>query len=212
MERKNLAMRQRTTMDQKLPDNYEEKMKNFHTFVSNQIAKQGIRNDSIINMDKVPLTFNIPMNKTVEEKGKSAVTVNTTFHKKASFTVFLSCTASGQKVPPMGIFKRNAAIKDKLSSGVIIHYNKKGWMDYDVMDLWLQKCCVKRAGRFFRQKKSLPVLDTMRAHISDITKDHVKATKSIPVVILGGLTKLLQPLDISVNKSFKCQMRKLGEH
>jgi hypothetical protein len=47
------------------------------------------------------------------------------------------------------------------------------------------------------------VLDSMRAHISDISKERIQATDSILAVIPGGLTKLLQPLDISVNKTFK---------
>jgi hypothetical protein len=38
----------------------------FRTFVQKQIAEHKIRNDNIINMDEVPLTFDIPMNRTVE--------------------------------------------------------------------------------------------------------------------------------------------------
>ena len=82
------------------------------------------------------------------------------------------------------------------------------------MDLWLKRCYVQRPGGFFRQQKSLLVLDSidsMRAHISDISKERIQATDSILAVIPGGLTKLLQPLDISVNKTFKAELRKLWE-
>ena len=48
-------------------------------------------------------------------------------------------------------------------------------------------------------------------HISDVTKERIRSTGSIPAVIPGGLTKILQPLDISVNKFFKTEMRKLWE-
>lgn len=84
-------------------------------------------------------------------------------------------------------------------------------MDNEVMDLWLNRCYVKRPGGFFRQKKSLLVLDSMRAHISDVTKERIRATDSIPAVIPGGLTKLLQPLDISVNRCFKAELRHIWE-
>jgi hypothetical protein len=39
-----------------------EKLQSFRTFVQKQIAEHKIRNDNIINMDEVPLTFDIPMN------------------------------------------------------------------------------------------------------------------------------------------------------
>jgi mannose/cellobiose epimerase-like protein (N-acyl-D-glucosamine 2-epimerase family) len=51
-----------------------------------------------------------------------------------------------------------------------LHNNEKGWMDNNGMDLWLKTCYVQRPGGFFRQQKSLLVLDSMRAHISDISK------------------------------------------
>lgn len=211
MKRKNLAIRQRTTLSQTLPDDHREKMAAFQAFVADQTKKFNLGSDQIVNMDEVPLTFDIPMNRTIESKGASSVNIRTTGHEKASFTVVLACTASGKKLPPMVIFKRKTAIKDKLPPGVVVHQNEKGWMDNEVMDLWLNRCYVKRPGGFFRQKKSLLVLDSMRAHISDVTKERIRATDSIPAVIPGGLTKLLQPLDISVNRCFKAELRHIWE-
>ena len=83
------------------------------------------------------------MNRTVEKKGISSITIRTTGHEKSSFTVVLACTASGRKLPPMMIFKRKTVIKEKLPSGVIVHNNEKGWMDNNVMDLWLKRCYVQ---------------------------------------------------------------------
>jgi hypothetical protein len=40
---------------------FVEKLQSFRTFVQKQIAEHKIRNDNIINMDEVPLTFDIPM-------------------------------------------------------------------------------------------------------------------------------------------------------
>jgi hypothetical protein len=45
----------------------------------------------------------------------------------------------------------------------------------------------------------------------DISKNRIKATDSVPAVIPGGLTKVLQPLDISVNKCFKAELRRIWE-
>ena len=103
----------------------------------------------------------------------------------------------------MVIFKRITMPKEKIPNGISFKVNKKGWMMESVMKEWLNECYVKRPGGFFRQKKALLVLDSMRAHITDNVKAFIKSTNSIPAVIPGGTTKDLQPLDISVNRAFK---------
>ena len=85
-------------------------MQLFGTFVQKQIADHKIGNDNIINMNEVPLKFDIPMNRTVEQKGIGSITIHTTGQEKSSFTVVLAFTGSGRKLPPMMDFKRKTAI------------------------------------------------------------------------------------------------------
>ena len=61
--------------------------------------------DHIINMDKVLLTFDIPMGRSVTEKGQRSVNIVTTGNVKSHFTVVLACCGDGSKLPPMVIFK-----------------------------------------------------------------------------------------------------------
>ena len=129
LKRKSLALRTRTTMCQCLPADSQEKMDVFSLFVLDTIHEHGMTRDHIINMDKVPLTFDIPMTTTVDKKGAKSVTIQTTEHGKASLTVVLGCCASGKKLPPMLIFKRKTAIKEKLLAGVLVSNNEKGWMN-----------------------------------------------------------------------------------
>eukprot|EP00745_Piridium_sociabile_P004432 TRINITY_DN12639_c0_g2_i1.p1 TRINITY_DN12639_c0_g2~~TRINITY_DN12639_c0_g2_i1.p1 ORF type:complete len:252 (+),score=34.01 TRINITY_DN12639_c0_g2_i1:61-816(+) len=126
---------------------------------------------------------------------------------KIHFTCVLSCTASGEKLPPMVIFKRVTLPKEKFPKGIVIKVNKKGWMDETVMKTWLTECYGKRPGGFFRRNKAMLVLDSMRAHITDPVKEAIRSTNSILAVIPGGTTKYLQPLDISVNRAFKVALR-----
>ena len=95
-------------------------------------------------MDEVPLTFDIPMNRTVEPRGANSVAVKTTGHEKSHFTCVLAVTASGKKLPPMVIFKRKTLPKDKLPKGIVVRVNPKGWMDNPMMIEWLKHCFVKR--------------------------------------------------------------------
>ena len=53
------------------------------------------------------------------------------------------------------------------------------------------------------------MLDSFKCHISDDIKDRLRKMKTIMGVIPGGCTKLLQPLDVSINKPFKIVFREL---
>ncbi|KAK7934312.1 hypothetical protein WMY93_005208 [Mugilogobius chulae] len=162
-------------------------------------------------MDEVPLTFDIPVNRTVEKTGTRTVPILTTGNEKSSFTVVLGCQANGQKLPPMVIFKRKTLPKEKFPAGVIIKANPKGWMDEDKMSEWLSEIYVKRPGDFFHKHPSLLICDSMRAHLTDAVKKEVKQTNSSLSIIPGGLTKELQPLDVCVNRAFKVKLRAAWE-
>lgn len=211
MKRRNLSIRTRTTISQQLPADYEEKMVIFRTYCQNKITEKKIRPEHITNMDEVPLTFDIPVNRTVEKTGTSTVSIRTTGNEKSSFTVVLGCQANGQKLPPMVIFKRKTLPKEKFPAGVIIKANPKGWMDEERMSEWLREVYVKRPDGFFHKSPSLFICDSMRAHLTDTVKTQVKQTNSVLAIIPGGLTKELQPLDIGVNRSFKVKLRAAWE-
>ena len=51
----------------------------------------------------------------------------------------------------------------------------------------------------------------MRAHLTEDVKKKVNEENIIPVIIPDGFSKILQPLDISVNKSFKTNLRQIWE-
>ena len=55
-------------------------------------------------------------------------------------------------------------------------------------------------------------MDSMRAHLTEDVKKKVNEENTIPVIIPVGLTKILQPLDISVNKSFKTNFGILNDY
>ena len=211
MKRRNLSIRTRTTVSQQLPDDYQENLILFHSYSTNKINEQKILLKHITNMDEVPLTFDIPVNRTVERTGTSAVSIRTTGNEKLSLTVVLACQANGQKLPPMVIFKRKTLPKENFPDGVIIKANPKGWMDEEMMCDWLREVYVKRPDGFFHKSPSLLIYDSMRAHLTDAVKAKVK-TNSELAVIPGGLTKELQPLDIGINRPFKTKLRVAWEH
>ncbi len=64
---------------------------------------------------------------------------------------------------------------------------------------------------FTNNSKSLLIYDSARAHITDDVKNMAKNFSQI-AVIPGGLTKKLQPLDLTANKSFKSKLKTNGKN
>ena len=95
MKRHNLSIRTRTTVSQQLPDDYQEKLMLFRTYCTNKIDDQKIQLKHITNLDEVPLTFDIPVNRMVERTETSAVSVRATGNEKSSLTAVLGCQANG---------------------------------------------------------------------------------------------------------------------
>ncbi|KAG8233128.1 hypothetical protein J437_LFUL012554 [Ladona fulva] len=132
-------------------------------------------------MDEVPLTFDVPSNRTVDINGAKTVMIKTFGIEKTCYTVVLACCADRSKLPLL-IFKRKMLPKCTTQHGIYIHVHPKGWMDGEGMKLWLQK---------------------FKAHVTESAKILATELKTHLAVIPGGMTSLLQPLDVSVNKPFK---------
>ena len=106
MERRGFSIRRRTTVAQKLPKDYENKLISFQRFIISKRKQHSFELKYIGNADQTPLTFDIVTNSTVAEKGNKSVPILTTGHDKDRFTVMLACLGDGTKLPPYVVFKR----------------------------------------------------------------------------------------------------------
>nr|XP_028597585.1 uncharacterized protein LOC114603030 [Podarcis muralis]XP_028597587.1 uncharacterized protein LOC114603030 [Podarcis muralis]XP_028597588.1 uncharacterized protein LOC114603030 [Podarcis muralis]XP_028597589.1 uncharacterized protein LOC114603030 [Podarcis muralis] len=165
MKRCGLAMRTKTRIAQKMPEEYESKILSFHKFVIDARKKNGFENGQIGNMDEVPL----PSNRAVDLKGAKTIAVKTSRQEKTHYMVVLSCCADGTKLPPMLIFKRKTFPKEVIRRGVVVHVHEKGLMDENGMRVWVEKVWSKRPGGLLK-KPALLVLDQFRARISKTKK------------------------------------------
>jgi hypothetical protein len=71
-----------TKISQRMPAEYEAKILEFHTFVIGARNKTCYELSQIGNMDEVPLTFNVPSHRTVNNKGTKTITIKTSTHEK----------------------------------------------------------------------------------------------------------------------------------
>ena len=106
MDRHDLLIRRRTTISQKLPENFEDKLLKFQRFIIAEQKKHEYDLPLIGNADQTLLTFEMLANFMVHAKGTKAVSIMTTGHEKDRFTVMLACLGDGTKLPPYVVFKR----------------------------------------------------------------------------------------------------------
>ena len=206
MNSHNLVLRRKTKIAQKLPKELDDKVIKFHKFVIKCRKKNKYDLACIGNMDETPVWFDMPSNSTVHKAGEKTIFVKTTGHEKSHFTVVLSCMANGKKLMPMVIFKRKLMPKEKFPKGIIVHVHPKGWMDEEGCKIWIAKVWRSRPGGL-KKEKSLLVWDMFRSHRVDSVIKSVRLSNTDVAVIPGGLTSVLQPLDVSLNKPFKDRLR-----
>jgi len=126
LRRNGLCMRTKTTIAQKLPREYERKIIEFHKYVINMRKKLCFEIGQLGNMDEVPLTFDVPSNKTVGVKGSKTIMIKTSGNEKTRYTVVLTCCADGTKLPHLLMFKRKTLPKDVIPHGIYVHVHSKG--------------------------------------------------------------------------------------
>ena len=142
----------------------------------------------------------------VDRKGKKTINVRTTASEKNRITATLCCTASGKMLPPFVVFKgktKRGIKKVPVPHGVVCTTQAKGWMDEERMLEWIQKVWAP----YVDGNRALLSLDTFSGHLTDRVKDALDKCGTKMLVIPGGCTSVLQPLDVSINKPFKAYIR-----
>ena len=120
--------------------------------------------------------------------------------------MMLADLGDGSKLPPYVVFKRKTLPKGLvLPRGIHVRAQVKGWMDEELVKDWLRTVWSQVGGLL--RKRNLLVWDSFRAHLSQNVKSLLKESNTNVVVIPGGMTSILQPLDVGVNKPFKDQLR-----
>ncbi|EXX73263.1 hypothetical protein RIR_jg12104.t1 [Rhizophagus irregularis DAOM 181602=DAOM 197198] len=211
MYRNNLVNRKKTTIARRLPDDYIEQQNQFLSYVLFRRTEHQYPLSLIANMDETPMAFNLPSNTTLEHRGTKSVAILSTGHERANFTVVLACMANGEKLPPVIIFNLVNIPREDFPDGVIVRANPNGWMNEEEMTWWIENIWTQRAKQG-SNPRSLLVLDSFSVHKTDAIKRRFHRKNTDLAIIPGGLTSRLQPIDVSLNKSFKAKMRHLYDH
>lgn len=158
----------------------------------------------IFNADETGYFFKMLPNKTLSSKG-----MNCKGGKlyKDRITVLLTCSANGEKLPPLviGRSKLPRCLRgiDLKSLGIEYESSSKAWMTGNIFNAYLANL-----NEFFKRqnRKILLFIDNCPAHVLDssINLSHIRV-KYLP----PNLTSSLQPLDGGIIRSVKANARKL---
>lgn len=191
MRRNGLSLRRRTSLAQRLPADFREKLVNYQRFVIKLRKKHEYPLDQMGNADQTPVFFDMPTSVTVHKRGDKSVIVKSTGNEKSRVTVMLTCLADGTKLPPYVILKRKTLPKDPMPAGIIVRAQEKGWMESRLVVDWLKVVWVRRPGGL-RRRRYMLVLDAFHGHVTDEVKKQVKELNGDLVIIPGGMTSQLQ--------------------
>ena len=129
--------------------------------------------------------------------------VRTTGSEKRHLTVVLTVLATGEVLPALAIFKGKKQPEFR-EVGVFIRAQHKAWMDEAMMLEWIELVWEPAT----EGCRAMLVLDSFSAHITHAVKQKLKDINTVPLVIPGGCTGKIQPLDVSLNKPFKSYVRR----
>ena len=202
LQRNSFVVRRRTTVSQKLPDDYREKIVNYLVYLRQLRVKEGYKDEDIIVMDETPVWLEQVANSTVERKGSKEVPIKSAGHEKVRLTVVLTARADGTKLKPYIIIPRRRPIKElETLTTVVCAYDNKSWMDDSLTIDYLNRVVGK-----FSFSKRLMIWDSFRCHTSASTRAHLRKLSMASVIIPGGCTGKIQAPDVSWNKSFKSRL------
>jgi transposase-like protein len=206
LKRKQFTLRRRTTVGQHLPNQMIPKVAQFVMNIRKLAIQHCYSLRAIGNMDETPVWLDMPGDTTITRVGSQSVPVRTTGHEKARFTVVLAAMADGTKLKPFVIFKGVRAIPElNQIQGVVVALSRNGWMNEQLTKDWVNRVW----GRLAFSRRLL-VWDAYKCHMMDSVKSMAKRGCNSDIVFIpGGLTKHLQPADVSWNKPFKAAYKRL---
>ena len=105
MSQHKLSNRRKTTIAQRLLEDYVEQQNEFLSYVLYLRKEHDYPLSLIGNMDKTSLSFNLLSNMTIEHSGSKTVSILSTGYEWSNFTVVLAFLTNRIKLPSVIIFK-----------------------------------------------------------------------------------------------------------
>lgn len=209
-----LNFKRRHGLSQKKPQSVEVARKRAadpfvisHYFELLQEVTHNVPPERIYNIDESSFCLDPSRVKVVGEKGKAAHRV-TAGPGRENFTVLMGGSASGNKLPPLIIFKGKSiwdswmAKTDEEFSGITYAATENGWMNSETFSNYFQRSFLPAIG------KHRPAVLIYDGHSSHVSLEIIELAMKENVIILKlppHTSHLLQPMDLAVFKPLKLE-------
>ena len=169
-------------------------------------------------MDETPCNLEMGFNTTIDFIGKKNIEVETFGREQYRITIILSIAGDGTKLPPLVILKGQPGktienhlknLEYVIKQNIFICCQEKGWCTNDIFTEWIKKIYIPYQANV--NEKCLLIFDMASSHISNYSLEILKKYDINYIIIPSGMTPICQPLDISVNKIFKDNIKLLFE-
>ena len=163
-------------------------------------------------MDESPVWSDTPGSYTYDFEGARCVPVRTTGHTKDRITVVFCISWTGEKLPPLIVFKSTAKnqpllVRHEFNGKVIYSCGQaSAYNDGRVMALWVKEIFARRNNS---TAPAILTMDNVKFHSDNTVQDALRAQNVIVSNFPPNTTCRLQPLDHSINGVVK---KKLDEY
>lgn len=209
-----LVMRAKTHEAQRPPGEVLQDAKTFMEDIRPIVAARNKK--YILNMDQTPVFFSMVPRTTLNLRGARSVNVRSSSGSTIRCTVAITVTAAGEFLKPIIVFKgtRNGRIQRETGSYRTDAYyatQERAWMDEGVMLQWVEQVLKPWAAEVPEGEIPYLLLDSYKCHLMSSVVTAIQELGIEVEHIPGGLTGLVQPVDVGINKPFKNRIRRMWE-
>lgn len=214
LAREKIVLRRVTQHGLQQPSNIEAARLDFIDKFMHMREEGGYQEDQILNIDQTGVFFENPRSTTLAHRGaRQAPIITNKLSVRA--TAMMTISMSGKKLRPYVVFKgtrgprsRIARKLDELPADCIYSIQPNAWIDVCEMEKYTDSVL----GPYIRQfagRRCLLILDRFSVHQCDRVQQKLTSLGFDLLFIPSGMTGILQPLDIAVNKPFKDHLKSL---
>ncbi len=199
-KKRNKLVSRRVTSTRMIPSDAKEVCFKFFRRFFRLVKQFDINLRNIINFDQVARYFSSSNYKTLAPKGTKNVRIQKAGSSHKKFTATFSSTASGEFLKPHFLFG-GLKNKPKVAEGCVVEVNKTSMFSAQIFGKFLNDIILSRENHD-KSEHTLILLDSFPGHTKFINECSKYYPKYHFLLIPPNLTNILQPNDVSLNKSY----------